>query len=136
MVETKWRAVAIGFGITLILSLLAGFVQQLALLGGVVGGLLGGWAAGYYAGNGRVSGVWNGFLAGSIGGLVAIAMLTFAGLAVSIAQLSLGGTFATLGVALSLLLLVLFHSIPATVGGLIGGMYPREEPEETSQPMA
>ncbi|WP_411964126.1 DUF5518 domain-containing protein [Haloferax sp. YSMS24] len=136
MVVTKWSAVAIGLGITLVLSFASGFVPAFALLGGAVAGLLGGWTAGYYARSGRLSGAWNGLLAGSVGGLVAMGLLLLAGLAVSVAQLSLGGVFATLGVVLSLLVLVLFHAIPATLGGLLGGMYPREEPEETRQPVA
>ena len=136
MVVTRWSAVAIGFGITLVLSFVSGFVPAFALLGGVVAGLLGGWSAGYYARSGRLSGAWNGLLAGSIGGLVAMGMLLLAGLAISVAQLSLGGVFTTFGVVLSLLVLVLFHAIPATVGGLLGGMYPREESEETSRPAA
>lgn len=136
MVVTRWRAVALGFGITLVFSLVAAFAAQFAILGGTVGGLVGGWTAGYYADSGRLSGVWNGFLAGAIGGLVAIGILVFTGLAVSIAQLSLGGVFATLGLALALLVLVLLHALPATVGGLLGGMSSRTDAEEARQPAA
>jgi hypothetical protein len=60
-------------------------------------------------------------------------MLLVAGLAVSVAQLSLGDVFTILGAVLAFLVLVLLHAIPATLGGPIGGMYSLEEPEETSQ---
>ncbi|MFC7131631.1 MULTISPECIES: DUF5518 domain-containing protein [Salinibaculum] len=136
MVETKWRAVAIGFVIIALLSIISTSFQQLALVGGVVAGLAGGFAAGYYARSGQTNGAWNGFLAGSIGALVFAAVLVLLGLAVSIVELSLGGVFATIGVGIAFLVFIVIGAIPATVGGYLGGMYPREESEEVGRPAA
>jgi hypothetical protein len=130
MVETKWRAVAIGLVIIAFLSVVSASVEQLALLGGAVAGIVGGWAAGYYARSGARNGAWNGFLAGSIGSLIATAALVALGLAVSIVELSLGGVFATVGLGLTVLVLIVIGAIPAILGGYIGGIYPRRETEE------
>ena len=134
MVVTKWRAVAIGFVVIAVLSLVSTTFQQFALLGGTVAGIAGGFAAGYYARSGKKNGAWNGFLAGSIGALVSIAILVALGLAASVVELSLGGVFATVGLGLAVLVLAIVSAIPATVGGYVGGMYPRTETAEAGRP--
>ena len=137
MVETKWRAVAIGFGIIFLVNFLGAAVQQLAILGGLVASIAGGFAAGYYARSGRMDGAWNGFLAGAIGALAITAVFVVLGIAVSIVELSLGGIFATIGVGLAALVLIVLAAVPATVAGFIGGtMYPVEEREEMGRPAA
>jgi len=85
---------------------------------------------------GTANGAWNGLLAGAIGALVLVAVLTVLGLAVSVVTLSLGGVFATVGVALAAVLLALFAAIPAAIGGAIGGMMTREERTEAGRPAA
>jgi hypothetical protein len=136
MVQTSWRAVGIGFGIIFLINLVSSAFAPLALLGGLVAGIVGGWAAGYYARMGRVDGAWNGFLAGSIGAIVVVAVLLALGLVVSLVELSFGGALATLGAGAALLMLIVFNAIPATIGGYIGGIYPRRETEETGRPAA
>jgi hypothetical protein len=140
MVETKWRAVAIGFVVIFALTLVSTTVQQLALLGGVVAGLVGGATAGHLADSGRRDGAWNGFLAGAVGGLVVTGLLVVSGLAVSLVELSLGGVFATIGLGIAAVLLVALGAVPATVGGYLGGAYPRRnsrpEPEPESEEVA
>ena len=136
MVDTKWRAVAIGFVVIAVLSILSTTVQQFALLGGVVAAVVGGWAAGYYARSGTVDGAWNGFLAGAIGSLVTLAVLVALGLAVSIVELSFGGMMATIGFGFAALVFIVVGAVPATIGGYLGGMYPRRELEETRRPAA
>jgi hypothetical protein len=136
MVETNWRAVAIGFAIIALLTLVGASFPQLALLGGLVAGILGGWAAGYYARSGARDGAWNGFLAGAIGGLFITAVFVALGLAVSLVELSLGGVFATIGLGTATVLLVALNAIPAALGGYVGGIYPRRESEEMGRPAA
>jgi len=136
MVQTSWRAVAIGFVVIFLINLMSVTFAPLAILGGIVAGLLGGWAAGYYARMGRVNGAWNGFLAGSIGAIAVVAVLLALGLAVSLVELSLGGVLATVGAGGVFLALIVFNAIPATLGGYIGGIYPRREPEEAGRPAA
>jgi hypothetical protein len=130
MVETKWKAVAIGIVVVWALTMVSTMVQQLWILGGVTASILGGWAAGYYARSGRRNGAWNGFLSGSIGALVALGVLAALGLAISVVELSLGGVLATVGLAFAALVFIVVGAIPATIGGYLGGMYPRRETEE------
>lgn len=126
MVETNWRAVVLGFVVITALGILSTAVPALALLGGLVGAVVGGAAAGYYAHSGRWNGAWNGFLAGAIGALALTAVLVVLGLATSIVSLSLGGVFATVGLALAALVIIAVAAIPATVGGFVGGLFARE----------
>jgi len=130
MVETKWRAVAIGFLTIAVLTIASASVQQLALLGGTVAALTGGLLAGYYARSGRIDGAWNGFLAGSIGALVAVAVFVSLGLAVSIVGLSLGGVFTTISAGLAALVFIVVGAIPAAIGGFLGGMLPAGDTED------
>ena len=134
MVETNWRAVALGFGIIFFINMVSVLVEPLALFGGLVAAIAGGWTAGYYARTGASNGAWNGFLAGSIGALLVAGILVVLGLAVSIVELSLGGVFATITVGLAMLVFVIVGAIPATIGGYLGGMYGPEETEDVSQP--
>lgn len=136
MVETNWRAVAIGFVVIAVLGLVGAYVQQLAAFGTVLGSIIGGFTAGYFARMGTANGAWNGLLAGAFGALVLVAILTVLGLAASVVTLSLGGVFATVGVALAAVLLALFAAIPAAIGGAIGGMMNREERTEAGRPAA
>ncbi|WP_435335951.1 DUF5518 domain-containing protein [Haloarchaeobius sp. TZWWS8] len=136
MVDTNWRAVALGFVTIVVLGLLGAYVEQLSFLGAGVAGIIGGLVAGYTAHSGSKNGAWNGFLAGSIGALIMVTLLVALGLAVSIVTLSLGGIFATAGVALAALVLIALAAIPATLGGFIGGMIEREKPMDTKRPAA
>lgn len=62
------------------------------------------------------------------------ALLVVLGLAVPIVELSLGGVFATVGLALAAVVIVAVTAIPAAVGGFIGGLFPREATvEETKE---
>jgi len=136
MVATNWRAVGAGFITIIVLGLVGAFVGPLAVFGTALGAVIGGFAAGYLAHTGVANGAWNGFLAGTIGSIVVLAALTVLGLAVSVVELSLGGVFATVGVALAALVLIALGAIPATLGGAIGGMMTREEPAEMGSPSA
>jgi hypothetical protein len=131
MVDIKWRAVAIGFVVIAVLSALSGTVEGLGLLGGVFAGLLGGWLTGYYADTGRRNGAWNGFFAGSIGALVSTGILVALGLAVSVVTFSLAGVLTSIGFGVAVFTLIFVGAVPATVGGYLGGMYPRSDVEET-----
>jgi len=136
MVATNWRAVGTGFLTIVVLGLLGAFVEPLAVFGTALGAVVGGFVAGYIAHTGVANGAWNGFLAGTIGAIAVLAALTALGLAVSVVELSLGGVFATVGVALAALVLVALGAIPATLGGALGGMMNREEPVEVGSPSA
>lgn len=73
----NWRAVGIGFVVTLVIGLVGGFAVPYtditipALSWGVVG-LVGGAVAGYVAGGGVLNGSVNGILATTIGALVVL----------------------------------------------------------------
>lgn len=137
MVETNWRAVGIGFVVVAALGIVGAYVEQLAVFGTVLGSVVGGFAAGYVAREGTGSGAWNGLLAGAIGAFVLLAVLTVLGLAVSVVALSLGGVFATVGVAFAAVVLVALAAIPAAIGGgAVGGMTTREDRVETGRPAA
>jgi len=136
MVTTNWRAVGAGFVTIFVLGLVGAFVEPLAVFGTALGAVVGGFAAGYLAHTGVASGAWNGFLAGTIGAIVVVAALALLGLATSVVTLSLGGIFATVGIALAALVLVVLGAVPATLGGAIGGMLNRAEPVETGSPSA
>lgn len=136
MVRTNWRAVLIGFAVIAVLGLVGAFFEPVAILGTVLGAIVGGFVAGYYAHGGTVNGAWNGLLAGSIGAVVLVAVLTLLGLAVSVVSLSLGGFIATIGFAVAALVVVVFAAIPATLGGALGGMMSEVETTEMGAPSA
>jgi len=134
MVETNWRAVAIGFVTIAVLGIVGAYVEPLAALGTVLGAVIGGFVAGYYTHMGTINGAWNGLLAGSIGALVLIALFAVLGLVVSVVELSLGGVFATVGIGLAALVIVVFAALPAALGGALGGMMGGAEPSEVRSP--
>jgi hypothetical protein len=136
MVETNWRAVGIGFVVIAALGVVGAYVEQLAVFGTVLGSVVGGFAAGYFAREGTANGAWNGLLAGAIGALVLVAVLVALGLAVSVVTLSLGGVFATIGVAFAAVVLIGLAAIPAAIGGAVGGMMTRDDRVETGRPAA
>lgn len=136
MVDTNWRAVAIGFVTIAVLGIVGAFVDPLAALGTVLGAVIGGFVAGYYAHTGTVNGAWNGLLAGSIGAIVLVALLVVLGLAVSVVELSLGGVFATIGIGVAALVLVAFAALPAALGGALGGMMGGAETPDVRSPSA
>ncbi|WP_435362127.1 DUF5518 domain-containing protein [Haloarchaeobius sp. DFWS5] len=136
MVNTNWRAVAIGFVVIAALSLIGAYVEQLSVLATGLGAVIGGAAAGYYANSGMKDGAWNGLLAGSIGALVVLALLLVLGLALSVITLSFGGALATVGIGLASFLIIAFASLPAIVGGALGGLVKHGETKETGRPAA
>lgn len=134
MVTTNWRAVATGFIVIVVLGLIASFIQEFAVLGTAVGAIIGGFTAGYLARGNISDGTWNGFLAGLVGAVVVIAVLAVLGLAVSLVELSLGGVFATVGIAIAALVFAAIAAIPAAIGGALGGMVVDRRSRETRRP--
>lgn len=127
----NWRAVAIGFVVTVIVGLLSGFTipltnMTLPALGWAVTGILGGVAAGYVAGNG----VWNGAVHGALG--------TTIGAVIVIGIMAVFGTllFGLVGMGLFLvpLLLLGLYAIPGAIGGAVGAVVKGSEPVEMGQP--
>ncbi|WP_313691126.1 DUF5518 domain-containing protein [Halorarum halobium] len=125
----NWRAVGIGFVVTLLAGVVAGFtvpVADLSLSGAswVVAGILGGAAAGYVADAGRRTGAAHGALATTIGALAVLVVLGAA------------GSFLAAAIGLELLLVSLLllglYAIPGAIGGWVGAMAKRsaEEPSE------
>jgi uncharacterized membrane protein len=118
----NWRAVGIGFVVTLVIGLIGGFavpytdVTIPALSWGVVG-LVGGAVAGYLVGGGIWNGAVNGILATTIGALVVLVVLGVVG------TLLLGL------VGLSL------YAIPGAVGGAVGALLKGATAPEAGQPI-
>ncbi|WP_435317588.1 DUF5518 domain-containing protein [Haloarchaeobius sp. TZWSO28] len=136
MVDTNWRAVILGIVTIWALAVIGAYVEQLAFLGTGVGALLGGLVTGYLANSGMKDGAWNGLLAGSIGAIAVLVLLAVLGLVVSIVALSLGGILATVGFGAAAFVLIALNSIPAIVGGAIGGLVKHGETAETGRPAA
>ena len=131
MAEINWRAVGIGFVITVIIGLLSGYTIPmtditLPIVGWGLTGLIGGLASGYIAGNGATNGVVNGILGTTIGALVVLLVLLVAG------TLFLG----LVGLAMFLvpLLLLGLYAIPGAIGGAIGALLKGSESVEAGQP--
>jgi hypothetical protein len=128
----NWRAVGIGFVVTLVIGLIGGFavpytdVTIPALSWGVVG-LVGGAVAGYLVGGGIWNGAVNGILATTIGALVVLVVLGVVG------TLLLG----LVGLSLFLipLLLLGLYAIPGAVGGAVGALLKGATAPEAGQPI-
>ncbi|MEI7432633.1 MAG: DUF5518 domain-containing protein [Methanomicrobiales archaeon] len=102
-----WLAVAIGF----VLMVVLGFVP-------VVGPLVAGLVAGLIAGGG----VWNGGKAGFLSGLFGAVILSVLVIAGSTFLLGIFGLVAGLGIAVTLIILALYHAVLGLIGGCIGGL--------------
>ncbi|WP_224333647.1 DUF5518 domain-containing protein [Haloprofundus halobius] len=131
MAELNWRAIAIGFVVTLVLGLLSGNAIPLTdltlpVIGWGVTGVLGGLAAGYVAGHGMGNGAVNGIVATTIGAILVYAVLAVLG------TVLLG--FVGLSFALVALLFLGLYAIPGAVGGAVGAMLKRSSPADRTQP--
>lgn len=129
--EINWRAVAIGFIVSLAIGIVAGFtspseVGMVSAGSWLLSGLVGGAAAGYVAGHGMQSGLVHGILGTTIGGIVLVAVM---GLFTTL-LFGLVGLTAFLIAALMLGL----YAIPGAVGGVVGAMLKGTETAEAGQP--
>jgi hypothetical protein len=129
--DINWRAVGIGFAITIIIGLLSGFTIPttdftLPSLSWAITGLIGGASAGYIVGNGLTRGAVHGILGTTIGALVVIVILGVLG------TLLLG----LVGLSLFLvpLLLLGLYAIPGAIGGAIGALLKGTTTPEVRQP--
>ncbi len=115
---TDWRAVGIGFLVSIIAGLLA---FLLPVIGHIGAGLIGGFAAGYVAGGNVWNGLWHGLLAGAIGGVVA---LLFGGLVTVVGGVGAGpiGGLAGLSVLVLGLLIAFVLALDSAIGGAVGSL--------------
>ncbi len=131
MAEINWRAVGIGFVVTLVIGLIGGFTVSMTdltipIIGWGLTGLVGGAAAGYVAGHGVDNGIVNGILGTTIGAIVVLGALLIAGTLL----------FGLVGLSVFLvpILLLGLYAIPGAVGGAIGAMLKGTESAEAGQP--
>jgi hypothetical protein len=116
---TNWRAVLVGFGVEVLLGLLATVAPG---IGHAAAGLIGGFVAGYLAGGSLGSGAWHGLLAGSLGGIV---LAVFVALGVTlVGSVGAGPLGPILGGATFLLAIAVafFFAIDSAIGGLVGAI--------------
>jgi hypothetical protein len=116
--ELNWRAVILGFLVTLVLGFINGVVfvgsdaTVVLLYWGAIG-LLGGLTAGYIAGGTWSTGALNGGVATVLGSLIVLGIATLSGLLFA-------GIIPTLGMVTFSLLVLAFYAVPGVVGGAIG----------------
>ncbi|QLG63152.1 DUF5518 domain-containing protein [Halorarum salinum] len=113
----NWRAVGIGFVVTLVVGLVVGFSIPIAdvTLSGVgwaITGIIGGGAAGYVVGRGVNGGATHGVVAAALGALAVLVVLDGAGTVLE-------------GVPLVPLLLVGLYAVAGALGGAVGVMLNR-----------
>jgi hypothetical protein len=131
--EINWRAVVLGFVVTIALGILSGLVvagadaAAPAASWGMVG-VLGGLAAGFIAGGTVSSGAVHGGLATVFGSLVLLAVVTATGLLFA-------GIVPALGVLGLGLLMLALYAIPGALGGAVGSWIKgRRTAAETARP--
>jgi Family of unknown function (DUF5518) len=116
--EIDWKAVLIGFAVTLALGLISGLIYVgsdatvVVLYWGTVG-VLGGLAAGYVVGGTVGSGALHGGIATVFGSLLVLVSAAFT-------TLLFAGIIPTLGVLVFGVLLLAFYAIPGALGGAVG----------------
>lgn len=128
----NWRAVGIGFVVTVIIGLLGGFTipftsVTLPALSWAVIGLIGGFVSGYLAGGGLMNGAAHGILGTTIGALVILVILLVTGTLL----------FGLVGLSVFLvpLLLLGLYAIPGAIGGAIGALLKATVAREMQQPI-
>ncbi|KTG09543.1 hypothetical protein AUR64_13600 [Haloprofundus marisrubri] len=131
MAELNWRAIGLGFVVTLVLGLLSGNSIPLTdltlpVIGWGLTGIVGGLAAGYVAGRGMGNGAVNGIVATTIGAILVYAVLAVFG---TVLFGFVGFTVALVG-----LLYLGLYAIPGAVGGAVGAMLNRSSPADRTQP--
>lgn len=131
MAEVNWRAVAVGFVVTLIIGLISGYTipftdMVIPVIGWGLTGFVGGAAAGYMAGHGISNGAVNGILGTTIGAILVLGFFSILGTVL----FGVVGLSAFLG---SFLVLGLY-AIPGAVGGAVGALLKGSEPTETGRP--
>ncbi|KAB1198493.1 MULTISPECIES: DUF5518 domain-containing protein [Haloferax] len=129
----NWRAVLYGFGTSIVLGLLSGFVIPftdfaLPVIGAGLAGLIAGGVAGYYNNRSTMSDATHGALATVIGALIVGILFTVLGTL-------LAGIFG-LGAGLGLLVLIFVAGIPGAVGGVVGGYLHRGREDRMGRPTA
>ncbi|RXK51431.1 DUF5518 domain-containing protein [Halorientalis pallida] len=131
MAALNTRAVLAGFVVTLAIGIIGGLTLPLTgitlpSLGWAATGLLGGFVAGYVAGDGVGNGVVNGIVGTTLGALIVGGILAVLGTVL----------FGLVGLATVLVwaLYLGFHAIPGAIGGGLGGMVKRREPEPAGRP--
>ncbi|ADJ15848.1 DUF5518 domain-containing protein [Halalkalicoccus jeotgali] len=116
--EISWKAVLIGFAVTMALGLISGLIYVgsdatiVVLYWGTVG-VLGGLAAGYVVGGTSGSGAFHGGLATVFGSVVVLVSAAFT-------TLLFGGIVPTFGVLVFGALVLAFYAIPGMLGGAVG----------------
>lgn len=114
-VMTNWRAVGIGFLVTVVVGLVGVVVPG---IGQLFAGLVGGFVAGYTAGGGLLGGTWHGLLAGGLAGFLLALVIGLGSLALGPIGAIVGG-----GIVIVVLLLTVVLALDSAVGGLVGGAF-------------
>lgn len=112
---TNWRAVLVGFAVTVVVGLIGVAVPG---IGQLFAGLVGGFVAGYQAGGGLLSGAWHGLLAGGLAGFLLALVIGIGGLALGPVGAVVGG-----GLAFVVVLVTFFLALDSALGGLVGGLF-------------
>ena len=115
--DFKLRAIIYGIVATIIVGLLSGAVvpftnMALPVTGALVTGIIGGLVAGYVSGTKLNDGALNGGVASAAGAIVALIVLTVAGL--------MAGPVPAMGLFAFGVLFVIVAAIPGAVGGALG----------------
>jgi len=116
--KVNYAAIGIGFGVTLVLGVLSGFLYASSASAGIFGswgvvGALGGLAAGYVVGGSIKSGAIHGGLATVFGSLVVLVLA-------AATTVLFGGLVLTLGIVGFGVLMLAIHAIPGMIGGAAG----------------
>ncbi|MFC7202214.1 DUF5518 domain-containing protein [Haloferax namakaokahaiae] len=132
--ELNIRAIAYGFGTTLLLGLLSGFTipfttVTLPVLGFGLIGVIGGLVAGYMVATGMTDGAVNGLVATMLGAIiVAIGLVIF--------NILFEGVFFGLTTFAAAIVLIAVAGIPGVVGGALGSMLHDRSEARRSRPAA
>ncbi|GAA0223257.1 DUF5518 domain-containing protein [Haladaptatus pallidirubidus] len=115
--DFKLRAVVYGIVATIIVALFSGAAipftdMTLPIVGAGLTGIIGGVVAGYVAGSRLGDGALNGGVATAAGAIVALLLLTFAGL--------MAGPIPAMGLFAFGVLFVVVAAIPGIIGGAVG----------------
>ena len=116
--EFNWKAIGIGFAVTIALGIGSGLIvagtelMSLATSWAVIG-VVGGLVAGYIAAGTVGTGAIHGGIATVLGSVITLAIVTFT-------TLLFAGVVATFGVLVGGVLLLAFYAVPGALGGAVG----------------
>ncbi|WP_410766949.1 DUF5518 domain-containing protein [Haloferax sp. DFSO60] len=128
------RAIAYGFGATILLGIISGLTipftnLTLPVLGYALVGVLGGLVAGYMVATGMADGAINGLVATMLGAIiVAIGLVVF--------NVLFTGVFFGLTTLAASIVVIALAGIPGVVGGALGSMLHDRSEARRSRPVA